>query len=101
MMDGLCCAIVVLRERSVDEREGSVRLSCLLAQLHCMSHVLAFILLPSLAAGLAVRYQPRVVRSPAAHTPGVRSVVGKGMRTNSWTKSVRLGGVGRINWTFF
>jgi hypothetical protein len=28
---------------------------------------------PSLAAGLAVRYQPRVVRSPAAHAPGVRS----------------------------
>ena len=28
---------------------------------------------PSLAAGLAVRCQPRVVRSPAAHAPGVRS----------------------------
>ena len=32
-----------------------------------------FVLPPSLAAGLAVRYQPRVVRSPAAHAPGVRS----------------------------
>ena len=28
---------------------------------------------PSLAAGLAARYQQRVVRSPAAHAPGVRS----------------------------
>ena len=27
---------------------------------------------PSLAAGLAVRYHPRVVRSPAARAPGVR-----------------------------
>lgn len=38
-----------------------------------MSHVAEFVLPPSLAAGLAVRYQPRVVRSPAAHAPGVRS----------------------------
>jgi len=39
----------------------------------CASTLLEFILPPSLAAGLAVRYQPRVVRSPAAHAPGVRS----------------------------
>lgn len=39
----------------------------------CDPRVLEFVLLPSLAAGLAVRYQPRVVRSPAAHAPGVRS----------------------------
>lgn len=31
------------------------------------------VLPPALAAGLAARYQPRVVRSPAAHAPGVRS----------------------------
>ena len=34
--------------------------------LTCVSIFLGFILPPSLAAGLAVRYQPRVVRSPAA-----------------------------------
>ena len=39
----------------------------------CNSNVLEFILPPSLAAGPAVRYQPRVVRSPAARAPGVRS----------------------------
>lgn len=39
----------------------------------CDPRVLEFVLPPSLAAGLAVRYQPRVVRSPAAHAPGVRS----------------------------
>ena len=41
--------------------------------LTCVSIYLGFILPPSLAAGLAVRYQPRVVRSPAARAPGVRS----------------------------
>lgn len=35
-------------------------------------YFLEFILPPSLAARLAVRYQPRVVRSPAARAPGVR-----------------------------
>ena len=39
----------------------------------CDPRVLEFVLPPSLAAGLAVRYQPRVVRSPAAHAPDVRS----------------------------
>jgi hypothetical protein len=38
-----------------------------------MPHFVEFVLPPSLAAGLTVRYQPRVVRSPATHTPGVRS----------------------------
>lgn len=35
--------------------------------------LLMIVLPPSLAAGLAVRYSSRVVRSPAAHAPGVRS----------------------------
>lgn len=39
----------------------------------CKPQVVEFVLPPSLAAGLAVRYQPRVVRSPAARAPGVRS----------------------------
>lgn len=39
----------------------------------CDPRVLECVLPPSLAAGLAVRYQPRVVRSPAARAPGVRS----------------------------
>ena len=45
---------------------------------------------PSLAAGLAVRYQPRVVRSPAAHATGVRS--GRSCHTQptrSWESPVR------------
>ncbi len=36
-------------------------------------HVVEFVLPPSLAASPHARYQPRVVRSPAAHAPGVRS----------------------------
>lgn len=40
---------------------------------HGESLTVEFVLPPSLAAGLAVRYQHRVVRSPAAHAPGVRS----------------------------
>lgn len=45
---------------------------------------------PSLAAGLAVCYQPRVVRSPAAHAPGVR--VGRSCHTQPtrpWESPVR------------
>lgn len=56
----------------------------------CDPRVLEFVLLPSLAAGLAVRYQPRVVRSPAARAPGVRS--GRSCRTQPtrpWESPVR------------
>ena len=42
------------------------------AQLHHACDVKTY-LPPSLAAGLAVRYSSQVVRSPAAHAPGVRS----------------------------
>ena len=60
-----------------------------------------FILPPSLAAGLAVRYQPRVVRSPAAHAPGVRS--GRSCHTQPtrpWESSVRPAvGFGRSSHT--
>ena len=59
---------------------GLVQLACLTArQAHCAPAVrlrtrdVRIVLPPSLAAGLAVRYQPRVVHSPAAHAPGVRS----------------------------
>ena len=31
--------------------------------------------------------------------PAGRFGLGKGMRTNSWTELVRLGGVGMMNWT--
>ena len=40
---------------------------------HGESLTVEFVLPPSLAAGLAVRYQHRAVRRPAAHAPGVRS----------------------------
>lgn len=56
----------------------------------CDPRVLEFVLLPSLAAGLAVCYQPRVVRSPAARAPGVRS--GRSCRTQPtrpWESPVR------------
>lgn len=60
-----------------------------------------FILPPSLAAGLAVRYQPRVVRSPAAHAPGVRS--GRSCHTQPtrpWESPVRPAvGFGRSSHT--
>ena len=56
---------------------------------------------PSLAAGLAVRYQPRVVRSPAAHAPGVRS--GRSCHTQPtrpWESPVRPAvGFGRSSHT--
>lgn len=56
---------------------------------------------PSLAAGLAVRYQPRVVRSPAAHAPGVRS--GRSCHTQPtrpWESPVRQAvGSGRSSHT--
>lgn len=56
----------------------------------CESHVVEFVLPHVLAAGLAVRYQPRVVRSPAAHAPGVRS--GRSchtLTTRPWESPVR------------
>ena len=56
----------------------------------CDPRVLEFVLPPSLAAGLAVRYQPRVVRSPAARAPGVRS--GRSchtLPTRPWESPVR------------
>ena len=67
----------------------------------CEPHVVEFVLPPSLAAGLAVRYQPRVVRSPAAHAPGVRS--GRSCHTQPtrpWESSVRPAvGFGRSSHT--
>ena len=57
---------------------------------HGESLTVEFVLPPSLAAGLAVRYSSRVVRSPAAHAPGVRS--GRSCRTQPtrpWESPVR------------
>ena len=62
---------------------------------------LKIVLPPSLAAGLAVRYQPRVVRSPAARAPGVRS--GRSCHTQPtrpWESPVRpAAGSGRSSHT--
>lgn len=57
-----------------NSKDGETRLSraCAVGS-DRQSLTVEFVLPPSLAAGLAARYQPRVVRSPAAHAPGVRS----------------------------
>ena len=68
---------------------------------HGESLTVEFVLPPSLAAGLAVRYSSRVVRSPAAHAPGVRS--GRSCHTQStrpWESPVRPAvGYGRSSHT--
>ena len=63
----------------IEKSDSSHRLRGMLDALFKLTHrvttlaALGLYLPPSLAAGLAVRYSPRPVRSPAAHAPGVRS----------------------------